>query len=60
MQQWLTFLMKFFIGYALIRTVSICLGVMYAEQLLTAWDAILYLGIFSYLLFFVYARLAKA
>jgi|GEM_PF-3824538 len=59
MQQWLFFFMKFFIGYSLIRSVSLCLGVLYSQQSLTAWDAMLYLGIFSYLLFFVYARLGK-
>ncbi|NGQ96250.1 hypothetical protein G3578_13875 [Brevibacillus sp. SYP-B805] len=56
LQQWLTFFLKFAIGYTLIRSVSMCLGMLYEEQVLTAWDTLLYLGIFTYVLFFVYAR----
>jgi hypothetical protein len=59
MQQWLSFFLKFSIGYTLIRFVSMCLGILYVQQTLSAWDTILYFGIFTYMLFFVYALLEK-
>jgi hypothetical protein len=55
-QEWISFFLKFFVGYALIRVVSTMLGILYLYYGLTEWDTVLYLGIFTYVLFYFYGR----
>jgi hypothetical protein len=55
-QELVSFFLKFFVGYALIRAVSIALGILYLYYGLSEWDTALYLGIFTYVLFYAYGR----
>ncbi|GAA4707047.1 hypothetical protein [Brevibacillus fulvus] len=59
-QEWVSFFLKFFVGYVLIRSFSMALGILYEYYRVGLWDTVLYLAIFTYGLFFVYGRIGRS